>query len=218
MKITIWGDFACPFCYMGETLLESVISESSEESNDNIEVEYRAYQLDKDSPEIPVETMEEHFCKEHNLTSEEARQQMERITKMAARAGLEYNLAGVKVCNTLDAHRLMNLAYDVADNAVVKKLNFGLFHANFIENKLLSDHNVLKGIALDAGLDSAAVDATLGSDKYAESVYADEKEAEAFDLEYVPYMRFSDGRILQGVISKGAMRKALDPDVGKEGD
>lgn len=210
MKITIWGDFACPFCYMEETLLEEVLKEMTVDGKEEVEVELRAYQLDPNAPVIPTETMEQHFCKEHNVAPEQAREQMARITKMAARAGLEYNLAGVQVCNTLDAHRLMKLAYDTADFATVRKLNFLLFHANFIDNRRLSDHTVLKEIAREAGLNPDEVDATLSTDKYAQAVYNDEKEAEESGLEYVPYMRFSDGRILQGVISKGAMRKALE--------
>lgn len=207
MKITIWGDFACPFCYMEETMLEEVIGEIKD--SEEVEVELRAYQLSPDAPVIPVETMEQHFMTEHEITAEEAIAQMTRITKMAARAGLDYNLAGVQVCSTLDAHRLMKLAYDVSDSKIALKLNFLLFHANFIENKRLSDHAVLKTIAEAAGLKAEDIDAVLTSDKYADEVRADEEEAEKMNLEYIPYMRFPDGKVLQGVLSKGALRSAL---------
>lgn len=188
-------------------MLEEVIGEMKE--SEDVEIVLHAYQLSPDAPEIPVETMEQHFMAEHEITAEEAESQMARITKMAARAGLNYNLAGVQVCNTFDAHRLMKLAYDVADGQTALKLNFLLFHANFIENKRLSDHTVLKEIAESAGLNAEDIDAVLSSDKYADEVRDDEDEAEKMDLEYIPYMRFSDGRVLQGVLSKGAMRNAL---------
>lgn len=209
MKITIWGDFACPFCYMEEYMLENILKEKGVTGESGVDVEMRAYELDPDAPVIPAESMEEHFSKSHGISAEEARSQMARISKMAARAGLEYNIAGVQVCSTFDAHRLMKLAYAISDPATVLKLNFALFHANFIENRRLSDHSVLKEIAASAGLDPVQVDATLSSDKYAHEVRADEKEAESLDLEYIPYMKFSDGQVLQGVISTGAFKKAL---------
>lgn len=210
MEITIWGDFACPFCFMGEYMLENLIEERSSEDKTIPSVRIRAYQLDPDAPVVPVESMEQHFCSEHGVAPEEAREQMNRIMKLAQRAGLEYNLFGVQVCNTLDAHRLMKLAYDIADAETVRRFNFALFHANFVENKRLSDHAVLKEIAESVGIDGSAVEAILSSDRYTDEVRADEKEAADMNLEFVPYMRFSDGRILQGVLSRGAIRKALD--------
>ena len=210
MKVTIWSDFACPFCYMEEYMLEKTAREAELAGKPQVEIEMRAYELSPEAPVIPSESMEEHFSSAHDISIDDARSQMVRITKMAARAGLDYNLEGVQVCNTFDAHRLMKLAYDTTDSATALKLNFALFHANFIENKRLSDHAVLKEIAVAAGLDPKAVEDTLTSDRYADKVRADEEEADRFDLEYVPYMQFSDGRILQGVLSAGAIRKALN--------
>lgn len=209
MKITIWGDFACPFCYMEEWMLEELINEKEITDESPVELVFRAYQLAPEAPIVPTETMEQHFSHEHNITIEEARNQMARITKMAARAGLNYNLEGVKVCNTFDAHRLMKMAAETADAKTVKKLNFALYHANFIENRRLSSPEVLQEIAESVGLDSEKVKYTLASRKYAEAVRKDEKEADDFGLEYVPYMRFSNGKVLEGVISKGAMRATI---------
>lgn len=210
MKITIWGDFACPFCYMGEYMLESLIEERAEAGESVPELLMRAYQLDPDAPVEPEETMEEHFCSSHGVSPEQAREQMDRIIKLAKRAGLDYNLYGVKVCSTFDAHRLMKLAADITDSETVRKLNFALFHANFIENRQLSDHAVLKEIAGSVGLDASQVEDVLLSDRYADAVRADEKEADESDLEYIPYLRFEDGRVLQGVLSRGALRDALN--------
>lgn len=207
MKITIWSDFACPFCYMEEYMLENLIKEGKYGA---IEVEIKSYELSPEAPAISAESMEEHFSSSHGITIDDARAQMARISKMAARAGLEYNLAGVKVCNTFDAHRLMKLAYETTDPATALKLNFALFHANFIECRPLADHEVLKEIAASVGLDPKAVEDTLSSDRYADAVRADEKEADSLNLEYIPYMRFSDGRVLQGVLTLGVIRKALE--------
>lgn len=209
MKIRIWGDFACPFCYMEGHILEDVLVEVAEAGRDIPEVEFRAYELDPDAPVEPTESMEEHYCKEHGVSPDVARSQMARITKMAERAGLTYNLEGVKVCSTFDAHRLMKLAYDKYDAETAKSLNTALFHANFVDNERLSDHDVLRKIATSVGMEIEEVDGVLSSDRYGEAVRKDEQKAKDEGLEYVPYMKFSDGEVLQGVISKGAMKKAI---------
>lgn len=209
MDIKIWGDFACPFCYIGETQLEKVIEELGKK--EDVRIRFMAYQLDPEAPVIPVESMTQHFMTGHDQTEEEAKKQMERITKMAARVGLEYNLADAQVCNTFDAHRLMKYAQDSASSEEVMKLNFKLFHANFVENLRLSDRGVLLAIAEMCGLDRNSVEVVLESEMYGDQVKAEAKELEEKgDFEFVPYMVFGEGTVLQGVISVGAMKKALN--------
>ena len=135
---------------------------------------------------------------------------MERITKMASRVGLDYKLASTQVCNTYSAHRLMEYAQQKYPFPTVLKLNFAIFHANFIENLRISDHSVLLTIAQNCGLDKEEVEKVLGSDMYGEQVRAEEKEVDARkDFDLIPYMIFNNSEVLQGVISPGAMKKAL---------
>lgn len=209
MKITIWGDFACPFCYMGETTLEKVLAGIPK--GEEVKIEFKAFELDPNAPTVPTQTMTQHFMSEHNQTEDEATKQIEHITKMASRVGLDYNLKDAKVCSTFDAHRLMKFAADniTADN--LQKLNFALFKANFIENKLLSDRNILADIGESIGLERKEVEAMFDSDNYAESVRQDESELNEKKFDYIPYMLFDDGTVLQGVISAGALKKVLSP-------
>ena len=213
MNIKIWGDFACPFCFIGETQLENIIKESG--SEDKSTIQFMAYELDQEAPEIPVETMLQHFMNAHDMTEEEAKSQMQHITKMASRLGLAINLEGVKVCNTFDAHRLMKYAAATASQATVINLNFALFKANFIDNLRLSDKKVLVEIAESAGLNRREVEKMLDTQAYGEKVRSEEMEAESRNLEYVPYMLFDDKTVLQGVISNGAMKKALAGETDK---
>lgn len=212
MKITVWSDFACPFCYMGFTVLERVAAESE---GPRPEIEFRAYELNPDAPAVPVESMKQHFMSDHGITEAEAETQMARITKMASRLGLDYNLEGVKVCSTFDAHRLIKYAQAEAAPEAVAALEAALYKANFIDNLLLSDREVLADAAATAGLDREAVAGMLASGRYADAVRADEKEAEGLDLEYIPYLRFGDGHVLQGVLSPGAVRKVLAADAAE---
>lgn len=209
MEIKIWADFACPYSYIGEKQLMDIIEKQG--LSDKVNIKFLSYQLDPSAHVIPNETMTKHFMDGHEFTAEQTRDLMENITKMAARVGLDYKLATTQVCSTFDAHRLMEYAQTAGlPQDTVIKFNFALFHANFIENLRLSDHNVLLSIAEKSGLDKNAVKNVLKSDIYADRVKAEEKEVdERKDFDLIPYMVFNDSTVLQGVISPGAMKKAL---------
>lgn len=209
MEIKIWADYACPYSYIGEKQLMDIIEK--EGLADKVKIKFLAYQLDPAAPVIPRESMTEHFMSGHEYTEEETEHLMEKITKMAARVGLDYKLATTKVCSTFDAHRLMEYAQEIGlPQETVIKLNFSLFHANFIENLRLSDHEVLLSIAENCGLDKTAVTRVLNGDMYATQVKDEEYEVDQrSDFDLIPYMVFNDTTVLQGVISPGAMKKAL---------
>lgn len=209
MDIKIWADYACPYSYMGETQLMEIIKE--EGLTDKVKIQFLSYQLDPNAPAIPTETMTQHFMDGHQYTQEQTEHLMEKITRMAARVGLDYKLATTQVCSTFDAHRLMKYAQSCgASQDMVIKLNFALFHANFIENLRLSDHSVLLSIATKCGLDANAVKSVLDSDMYADQVKAEEEEvSERKDFNLIPFMVFNDTTVLQGDISPEAMKKAL---------
>lgn len=208
MDIKIWADFACPFSYIGEKQLIDIIEK--EGLADKVKIQFLSYQLDPNAPAIPTETMTEHFMSGHEYTLEQSQHLMDKITRMAARVGLDYKLATTQVCNTFDAHRLMEYAQANASQDKVIKLNFAIFHANFIENLRLSDHSVLLSIAERCGFDSEAVKSVLEGEMYADQVKAEEREVdERKDFDLIPYMVFNDLTVLQGVISPGAMKKAL---------
>ncbi len=209
MKIKIWADFACPYSYIGEKQLFDIIEKQG--LSDKVQVQFLTYQLDPNAPAVPTETMLQHFTHGGEYTEEQSLHLMERVTTMAARLGLDYKLATTQVCSTFDAHRLMEFAQAKYPQATAIKLNFALFHANFIENLRLSDHEVLLSIAEKCGLDTEEVKDVLNSYKYGTQVKAEEQEIDARpDFDLIPYMLFEDGTVLQGVISPGAMKKALN--------
>ena len=208
MEIKIWADYACPYSYMGEKQLMDIIE--SQGLTGQVKIQFLSYQLDPTAPLIPVETMTQHFMDGHNYTSEQTEHLMERITKMASRVGLDYKLVTTQVCSTFDAHRLMEYAQACASQATAIKLNFALFHANFIENLRLSDHNVLLSIATKCGLNANEVTEVLESDRFGSQVKTEENEVDQRkDFELIPYMVFDNGTVLQGVITPGEIKNAL---------
>ncbi|MDE6272995.1 MAG: DsbA family oxidoreductase [Muribaculaceae bacterium] len=208
MKIQIWSDFQCPFCYMGEKKLENVISKM--ELTTPIEIEFRAYQINPKAPEIPAETMLDHFMDGHDITPEQAERRMAGITKMAAKAGLHYNLSGVKVCTSLPAHRLMKWAARKLSPGKLRKLNFAIFKANFEDNLLISDLNILADLATSVGIDRGETIDFLTTNKFTDSVMHDQEVIDTReDFEFVPFMLAPDGSVIQGVISENQILEWL---------
>lgn len=208
MRIQIWSDFQCPFCYMGEKKLEKVLG--SIVLTEPIELEYRAYELNPEAPVKPVETMTDHFMAGHEMTRQEAEARMEKISRMASEVGLDYRLADVKVCNTLDAHRLMKYSAERLNPGKLKKLNFSLFKAVFEEGKLISDRQLLAAEAEKVGLSGEEVMRMLEGDSFIDAVRKDEEEIDAReDFEFVPFMLMDNGTVKQGVVSERGLKDWL---------
>ncbi len=209
MEIKIWADYACPYSYIGEKQLMDIIE--TENLSDKVKIQFLSYQLDPNAPVIPTETMTQHFMDGNKYTIAQTQHLMDKITDMAAHVGLDYKLAKTQVCNTFDAHRLMEYAQTAVSQDKVIKLNFALFHANFIENLRLSDHDVLISIAAKCGLDVNEVKKVLESSMFGAQVRAEEQEVDQRkDFNLIPFMVFNNTTVLQGVISPEAMKKALD--------
>lgn len=211
MKITIYSDFGCPFCYIGETLLTQALTELGFAPED-IQLDLHSYLLDPNAPLIPVQSMLEHFMTEHHVDAREAADQIVRFTKIAARAGLNINLRDARVCSTVDAHRLVKFALEHAGESTAEGLSFALFKANFVENLRLSDRELLCRLGAEAGLNPIDIITMLDSEAYIDAVMADCKTLDKkHDFTSIPYMIFPDGSVMQGVMSIGALRSHLAP-------
>ncbi|MDE6308886.1 MAG: DsbA family oxidoreductase, partial [Muribaculaceae bacterium] len=174
MTLTIWSDFACPYCYIGETRLERAIEELG--IKDDVQIDYRAFELDPTAPKEVVTSTPERFATKYRLSLEAAKQQIEQISDLGKELGIDFRYATTQYSNTRDAHRLMKLAEAKYDRATVARLNETLFKAYFVENLILSDHKVLLDKALQAGMKEPEVKEVLDSEMYDDEVRFDERE------------------------------------------
>ncbi|MDE6110052.1 MAG: DsbA family oxidoreductase, partial [Muribaculaceae bacterium] len=198
MTLTIWSDFACPYCYIGETRLERAIEELG--LKNEVEIDYRAFELDPNAPKEVTSTTPERFAMKYRLSLEGAEQQIQQISDLGKELGIDFRYATTRYTNTRDAHRLMKLAEAQNDRATVARLNEALFKAYFVENLELSSHEVLLAKALEAGLDEAAVKEVLESDKYDDEVRLDEREAAMRGVRGVPYIVFGGDFAVPGAM------------------
>ena len=207
MTITIWSDFACPYCYIGEERLTKAVEELG--MTDDVKIDFRAFELDPTAPKEVTTTTPERFAMKYRLSVPDAEKQIEQISALGREIGIDFRYATTQYSNTFDAHRLMKLAEHEYDYKTVLKLNHLLFDAYFTKNLVLADHTVLEAIAKEAGMDQNKVKEVLDSDRYADDVRMDEREAQMRGVHGVPYMVFNGEFAVPGAMSVEGMKSAL---------
>ncbi len=208
MTITIWSDFACPYCYIGETRLEKAIEELG--MNNEVRIDYRAFELDPTASKEVVSSTPERFAMKYRLSLPDAERQVEQISELGRELGLDFRYATTKYSNTFDAHRLMKLAENRYDAKTVETLNRLLFDAYFTKNLVLAEHSVLVEVAKEAGMDEKEVKEVLSGNQFADDVRFDEREAGMRGVRGVPYMVFNDEFAVPGALTLDGMKSALE--------
>lgn len=214
ITLTIWSDFACPYCYIGETRLQKAIEELG--LKDNVQIDLRAFELDPSAPKEVVTTTPERFAMKYRLSLEGARKQIEQISDLGRELGIDFNYVTTKYSNTRDAHRLMKLAEAKYDRDTVGRLNEALFKAYFVENLVLADHNVLLEKAVEAGMNEEDVKDVLSTEKYDDEVRFDEREALMRGVHGVPYVMFNGDFAVPGALTIEGFKSALQRELKKQ--
>lgn len=208
MTLTIWSDFACPYCYIGETRLQKAIDELGLEKE--VEIDFRAFELDPTASKEVVSSTPERFAKKYGLSLEGAKEQIEQISSLGRELGIDFNYATTQYSNTRDAHRLMKLAEAKYDRETVGRLNEALFKAYFVENLILADHKVLLDKAVAAGMKEDEVNEVLESNEYEDEVRFDEREAAMRGVHGVPYILFNGEFAVPGAMTVDGFKSALE--------
>lgn len=188
MRIDIWSDVVCPWCYIGKRHLEQALA--AFEHRDHVEVVHRSFELDPTAPEVPVETTVESLARKLGTDLAGARELMARADGAAAAAGLVLRHADTAHARTVDAHRLLHLAKVEGRQA---ELVEALLAAYFTRGESMGDHAVLREVAASVGLDPARVAEVLAGEEYADAVRADVQQARAYGATGVPFY-VVDGR------------------------
>ena len=190
MKVDIWSDVICPWCYIGKRRFEEALARFPHRAE--IEVTWRSFELDPSAPPSPEHPgrYAEHLSHKYGITIDRAQLMIDRVTSAAAEEGLDFRFEIARRGNTFDAHRLLRFALE---KGVQDELKERLDHSTFTEGLRVSDHQALTEVAVRTGLDETEVKAVLGSDLYADAVRADESQARAYGISAVPFFVL-DGR------------------------
>jgi predicted DsbA family dithiol-disulfide isomerase len=193
MKVEIWSDVVCPFCYIGKRNFEKALAAFP--AREKVEVVWRSYQLDPTLQATPGRSLHEYLAARKGFTTDHARQMGNYVTGVARQARLTFNLDRAVVANTRDAHRLIHLA---AARGLQDQAKERLLAAYFTEGRDVGDHATLVQLGTDIGLEAGEVQQLLQSDAYAAEVQADQDEAEQVGARGVPFFVFGEKYALSG--------------------
>ncbi len=205
MKVEIWSDVMCPFCYIGKRRFEHALAQFPQ--REEIEVVWKSFQLD---PEMPTEAgtnINEYLAERKGWTVQYAEQVNSQVTAMAAEVGLTYDFDKAVVANSFDAHRFSHLA---AQHGLGDAAEESLFKAYFTEGKNIADHAVLAELGASIGLDAAEVSATLAGTSYAGEVRQDIAEAAALGARGVPFFVIDRKYAVSGAQPQEVFLQALE--------
>lgn len=205
MKIEIWSDIACPWCYIGKRRFEAALATFPHQ--DKVEVLWRSYQLDPSLPPHYDGTEAEYLSERKGLPVAQVRRMFEHVAEQAAAEGLSYDFDALVVANSFDAHQLLHLA---ARHGKAAELKERLLCAHFEHGEDIGDRAFLARTGAAAGLDAAHVVDALESGRYAESVRNDIEEARTLGITGVPFFVIDRKYGISGAQPSELFRQALD--------
>ena len=184
MRVEIWSDVVCPWCYIGKRRFEAALARFPHAAQ--VEVLWRSFELDPAAPPS-TEThgpYAEHLAHKYGLPTAQAQSMIDNVTKVAAGEGLDFRFDIARRGSTFDAHRLLHLGLE---KGVQNDLKERLDHATFTEGLSVSDHSALAEVAIETGLDEIEAKEVLTSDRFADAVRADQARARGFGISAVPF-------------------------------
>lgn len=182
MKVEIWSDIACPFCYIGKRHFEKAVQSFSDDAN--IEVEWRSFELDPNAKKDYEDDLYTLLANKYGQTREWAINSAESMRQKGKDIGLEFNFDDTISTNTFDAHRLIHLA---KSHGKQNEIEEALFEAYFRNGKHIGNQEVLLDIGERIGLDEKELRSMLDSDLYSKEVRDDEALSQQFGIRGVPY-------------------------------
>jgi predicted DsbA family dithiol-disulfide isomerase len=183
LRVEVWSDIACPWCYVGKRRLEAAVARLPEPLR--VEVCWRAFELDAGAPRaLPPEPYAERLARKYGAPPAEAQAMIDRMTAVAAGEGLALRFDLIRPGNTLDAHRLLHLSRERGVQGTVKER---FLRAYLSEGEAIGDPDTLARLAVEAGLAPGDVRRVLTTDAFAHAVRADEEEARRLGIHAVPF-------------------------------
>lgn len=182
MKIEIWSDIMCPFCYIGKRRLESALENFEYKSH--VEIVWKSFLLNPDMKTDPTKSTAEYLADTKGWSLEQTHQITNQVTEMARSEGLVYNMDKTVLANAKNAHRLLQLSKTLGKGDEMKER---LLKAYFTEGKNIDDFATLVSLAEEVGLEIERVETCLNSKAFAENVEQDILESRQIGVRGVPF-------------------------------
>jgi len=205
MKVEIWSDVVCPWCYIGKRRFESALARFPH--RDHVDVVWRSFELDPTAPALREGDAAERLASKYGMSRQQAVESHERMAQVASQEGLAFHFEATRSGNTFNAHRLLHLADERGVQGEVKER---LFRAYFSEAEPIGDVDTLVRLTGEVGISAADAQAVLSTDAYAEDVRADEREATELGINGVPFFVIDRRYGVSGAQSADILLQALE--------
>jgi predicted DsbA family dithiol-disulfide isomerase len=207
LRIDIWSDIACPWCYVGKRRLEQVLAGFAHRSE--VEIVWRAFELDPSAPRVrdPSQSYADRLGRKYGTSTVQAQAMIDRMVATAAGDGIEMRFDHIRPGNTFDAHRLLHLAHERGKQDALKER---FLRAYLTEGQAIGEADVLRPLACEVGLDEREVDDVLVGDRYASDVRQDEAIARELGITGVPFFVLAGRLGVSGAQPADVLRGALD--------
>lgn len=212
MKIEVWSDYVCPFCYIGKRQLEKAVADSGYEGQ--IEVEFKSFLLDPTTPVDAEGPIFDALAKKFNTSVDEVKKMTGGILERAKELGLNYNYDVMKTANTVAAHRLTKWA---ATKGKEKQLTERLLQAYFIDGIAIGRQEELLALAKEVGLPVEEATAILTSNDYQNEVDQDIYEAQQIGVRGVPFFVFDNKYGISGAQPQQLFEQTIEQAASEAG-
>ncbi len=205
IRVDIWSDIACPWCYIGKRKFEAAAKQFRAQGGE-VEVEYHSYLLD---PSMPVDyegSQIDYLANRKGMPVEQVKAMSERITDIAKAVDLHYDFEHQIMTNTVLAHQLIHFAKQQGKQAEMKER---LFKAYFVEGKHIGRVDALADLAEEVGLNRAEVVTALEAETYRPDFDADVAQAQAYGISGVPFFVINGKYGISGAQETATLLKAL---------
>lgn len=207
LRIDIWSDIACPWCYVGKRRLESALERFARRGD--VEVVWRAFELDPSAPrEVDrAVSYEQRLVRKYGCSVAEAAAMIARMTDVARLDGLDFHFEKARPGNTFDAHRLLHLA---RERGVQDALKERFLRGYLCEGEPIGDPEALLRLAVETGLDAAEARSVLSTKAHGDAVRADEDEARELGIRGVPFFVLGGRYAVSGAQPADVLLRALE--------
>ena len=204
LKVQIWSDIMCPFCYIGKRRIEEALNLF--EHKHAVAIEWKIFQLDASFVASSDDNMVEHLAQKYGKGTDWAQGMLDNMTQNAKSAGLDFHFEKAVLASSFNAHRLLHLA---KKHQLANDLEELLFKAYLTEGKNINDNNTLKELGVSVGLNEHDIDEVLNSDAYANDVKQDIQNANSIGVQGVPFFVFNNKYAVSGAQPATAFLETL---------
>ncbi|WP_448518408.1 DsbA family oxidoreductase [Rhodoflexus sp.] len=210
MKIEIWSDIMCPFCYIGKRRLERAMAQFPQAAQ--VQIEWKSFQLDAESRTDTSKNYAQMLAEKKNIPLPQVREMFANVAEMGRNEGLLLDFDKAVVANSFNAHRFTHLAKAQGKQLEAEEL---LFRAHFTEGKNVDDAEVLTQLGEAIGIAATTVREMLASEAYKAEVHRDQYEAQQIGVRGVPFFVFNNKYVISGAQESRVFLSALQQSFGE---